>query len=587
MTEAVPGDAYTLKQVFPRLLKIAAPHWRALLAGFLCLSLGSVINLAFPYLIKLCLNEEYGIVLSEHLGQVVLFIIGLFALQSVIFYYRHLIFHAVGARVVRDIRQNLYNSMLAQDISFFDSSKVGDLLNRLALDTELLQSAVTVNISISVRYALQVLGGIILMILISPYLTLMLVLAIPLVIVGGIVWGKKLKSLARYMQDKLGDAASVAEESLGAVRTVRVFSGEEFEKRRYGDAVTEAMDAGIQRAKFAAMFSSSMVFLMHSAIAGILFVGASMVFSNSMSVGDLTAFLLYGVIVAVSFGFLAGAWDSFMLAAGASERIFSIIDSLPTVSRPQSPASLKNHKAGKVEFDNVSFSYPTRSHLTVLEDLSFSINEGETVALVGPSGGGKTTIASMIPRFYDPSSGSINYMGENLKDLDPDELRSYISIVQQEPQIFSVSIRENILYSKRDASEDELINATKVANLYDFISSLPEGFDTLVGDRGIQLSGGEKQRLAIARAVLKNPSFLILDEATSSLDSENERLVQNALEKLMEGRTSLVIAHRLSTVQHADKVLTIQNGQITQQGTHSSLVQEEGLYKTLVEHQLL
>ncbi len=585
------GPKPSLKKLGPRILQFAKPQALLLTGGFIALILASGINLLFPWLIKELLNGNTGLSLANDLKTIAIALVGLFFIQSLFFYFRHLMFHIAGYRVVSDIRKKLYTSMISQDISFFDREKVGDLLSRLSTDTQVLQRAVTVNLSVAARYLFQVVGGVILMMTISPSLSLSILAVIPVMIVAGAVWGKKLRKISKNMLEKTGEASTAAEESLGSVKTVRSFTGENREVQRYADAVDEALSLGVARSKFGAMFSSTMVFLMHSTIAVILCIGIQRVVSGTMSEGDLTAFVLYAGIVSVSFVFLIGVWDDFMSALGAGDRIFAVLDQVASVTTAQNAVEIPNTASqtspALVEFQNVNFNYPSRPELGVLEDLSFQIKQGETLALVGPSGAGKSTIASLIPRFYDPIKGSVFYKGLNLKELSTCELRQEIAVVEQNPQVFSVSIKDNILYGNPEASDAELIKAIKSANLEEFIDQLPEGVDTLVGNRGIRLSGGEKQRLAIARAIIKDASLLILDEATSSLDSVNEHLVQQALETLMTGKTCLIIAHRLSTVQHADKVIVLRNGQVVESGTHSSLLAEDGLYKNLVNHQLL
>lgn len=580
-------SAEIVSRVAPRLVALAREHTAALTCGLVVLSLAAGVNLLFPYLIKMVLNEQLGLSIQHDMPKLTALLILLFAVQALFFYYRHFCFYVVGYRIVSTLRTKLFAAIVNQDISYFDASRTGDLLSRLSSDTELVQRAVTVNLSVAIRYVIQIIGGAALMLYISVKLTIMVLTIVPVLVIGSIFWGKKLKRLSRQFQEQLGEASVIAEEAVGAIRTVKVFAGSEHEIKRYDSAIQASLELGIQRTRVGALFSSAMVFLMHSTIALSILFGGYLVLNHQLSLADLTAFLLYCVIVAVSLGFLVGTWDEFMRAVGGAERIFAIIDQVPKIVAPPNPLHLPSRNAGRVEFEHITFSYPSRPNANVLENVSFSIDEGKTVALVGPSGAGKSTVGSLICRFYDPDLGKITYCGIPLTDLDPCELRADISVVAQNPQVFSSSLWDNFLYGNLRATKADVEAATRAANIHDFIVSLPKGYDTLVGDRGILLSGGERQRVAIARALLKDPKFLILDEATSALDSENEQLVQQALSRLMAGRTSLVIAHRLSTVQNADLVIVLEEGRICQIGTHKSLVAEPGLYRTLVEHQVL
>ncbi|MCB0344675.1 MAG: ATP-binding cassette domain-containing protein [Bdellovibrionales bacterium] len=581
------ADPAVLRSIAPRVLALAYPYRWTLALGFIALVFASGINLLFPYLIRQILNGELGLSLEHDLTLIAGGLILLFAIQSGFFYIRHYTFQAVGYRAVAAVRKMLFQAIIEQDIAYFDSARIGDLLSRLSSDTQLVQRAVTINISVALRYAIQVLGGTMLMFYISPQLTTIIIVLIPLVVLSSIYWGRRLRKLSKEMQHEFGQASASAEETIGAVRTVRIFSTTERESSRYGSKIDDALQLGIARARFAAIFASTMVFMMNSSIAVVLWYGGLLIVDQQLTLGDVTAFLLYGVIVATSFGFLAGVWDEFMQAVGAAERIFEVVDRPSRIVSPGNPVHLSNGAAASVEFDNVTFAYPGRPDVVVLNKISFSIEAGQTVAFVGPSGSGKSTIAALIPRFYDPQHGRILFAGQDIKSLSLEELRSHISMVAQDPQVFSVSIADNIRYARPNATMQDIAAAAEAANIMDFIESLPEKYNTLVGERGVQLSGGQRQRVAIARALLKDPSFLILDEATSALDSENEALVQQALERLMENRTTLIIAHRLSTVQHADKVVVIRRGAIEQCGEHRTLVEQPGLYQTLVEHQLL
>ena len=577
----------SFKDTLPRIVFYLRPHIKTILIGLIGLAVGSGINLLFPYVIREALNGNLGINIEQQLGSFTLALIALFAVQASFFCIRHFCFQVVGLRVVTEIRRILFDSMLKQDIAFFDRSRVGDLLSRISSDTELLQRALTINVSVGIRYFIQVIGGTLLLFYISPKLTIVILGVIPLLVLASLFWSRRLRFLSRTMQAQLGDATVIAEEAISSIRTVRIFSAESRESDRFTDAANRALETGTRRTLVAAVFSSSMVFLLHSAIAVVIWYGGSLVLSSNLTLGDFTGFLLYVILVAVSFGFLTSTWVEFVQALGATERILEIIDEEPRITSSQYPAELPKKHNTILRFSEVNFSYPSRAQTPVLRNVTFSIAPEETVALVGPSGAGKSTIAALLMRFYDPQSGAIYYKDSPLPSIPLKELRTEISMVPQQPQVFSVSLMENIRYSKPDASDAQVLEAAERACLGSFFDSLPDGYNTLVGDKGIQLSGGERQRIAIARTLLCDPRLLVLDEATSALDSANEQLVQSALINLMRERSSLVIAHRLSTVQHADKVLVLREGQIEQVGTHTELMQTPGLYQTLVQHQLL
>ncbi|RMD87892.1 MAG: ABC transporter ATP-binding protein [Candidatus Dadabacteria bacterium] len=570
-----------------RLLSLALPHKWELLGGMVFLLGGAAINLCFPQIIRGLINSAGKGIAASHPSEVVLVLVGLIALQGICFYGRSYLFGIVGHKVVAEVRNSLFSRLIRQDISFFDAQRAGDLVSRLASDTLLLQNAVSIHLSVFARYGIQIIAGIVLMATISVRLTLAIVAVLPILIGFSAIFGARLKRATRAMQEALGKATSVSEEVLYGIRTVKAFCKEKVEENRYANHISESLKRAFDRTRISATLSSTATVLMNVSIVLVVWYGIELVRGGAMGVGDLAAFLLYGMIVAVSFAFFVHTLSEFYQALGGAERIFSAMDAVPVIEVTTSGKTDFSRSEGRVEFQDVRFSYPSRPEREVLKGISFSANKGDTVALVGPSGAGKSTVISLLLRFYDVSSGAVLIDGINVKDLPPESIRERIGLVSQDPDIFSVTIREVLMYGKGSASEDELIEACRKANIYDFIQDLPQGLDTFVGDRGVQLSGGQKQRLAIARAMLKDPQILVLDEATSSLDSRNEQIIQEALYRLMKGRTTIIIAHRLSTIRNADQVLVMNEGEIIEHGSHDELVKLNGLYKELVSRQQL
>lgn len=575
-------DFKTIKRV----LSLVRPHIKTLGLAMVFLLAASGIALLFPHIIREALNEHNIQYLIEHTNKVIGTLLLLIAIQGLCFYFRSYFFNIVGHRVVADIRQILYQKLITQDIAFFDSSKTGDLVSRLASDTTQLQNAVSYNISVIIRYTLQVLGGVILMFLISLKLTLIILCIVPLLVAFTFSLGKKLKAASKAMQAELGIANSIAEETLYGARIVKAYTQETQEVKRYSSSVKKALALAIERAKSAAFLASFSSTLLNAAIIAVLWYGVIILNQGQLQVGDLTGFMLYGMIVAISFAFLAGSIGEFAQALGSADRIFAIVDK-PTETENNHNRIVTEINSSEIEFSSVSFCYPSRPEISVLKDVSFKIPAGTSLALVGPSGSGKSTIIQLLLSFYKPKSGKIYLSGNEITKINLQTLRDKIALVPQDPELFSMSIREVLLYGNPKATEEDLLNVCKQANIIDFINAQPDGLDTYVGDRGVQLSGGQKQRIAIARAMLKDPQILILDEATSSLDSENEALIQDALEKLMKGRTSIIIAHRLSTVKNVDNIIVLQDGKIVESGDHKALIEAEGLYKQLVEKQEL
>lgn len=554
----------------------------------LALGGGSGVNLIFPEVIRQVINADLEKVVASNLPKLALLLAGLFIFQGLCFFLRHYFFAILGQKIVASVRSKLFKSILDKGIDFFDSTRVGDLISRLSSDTVMIQDAVSLKLSVLVRYSLQVIVGLILMTWISLELTGVAILIIPLLVVISRHLGKQLRYWSRQQQEALGITSSVAEEVFSGVRIVKAFGMDVEEGLRYQHETEKVLKIGLNRSRVAAFFSSFVSLLMNLSLVGVLLYGISRVISGSMPAGDLAAFLMYGAIVAVSFAFVVSGYSEFVQALGASDRIVEFLQPKTILtSKKLNYKTLKNGLGGDITFNNVSFYYPSRPSVEVLQNLSLKIATGKITALVGRSGSGKTTLINLILQFYNANAGEILFDGIEASLINPLEIRSQIALVPQDPVLFDISIAENVKYGKQSASLDEIMEACKKANIFDFIASLPNGFDTLVGQRGIQLSQGQKQRISIARAILRDPKILILDEATSALDSENEALIQSALEKIMKDRTTIVIAHRLATIKNADRLYVLDGGRVIQEGIHDTLSREPGLYKQLVDRQEL
>ncbi len=571
-----------------RLLQLARPHWRPLTWATISLILGSAIGLIYPQAARFTIDDVIrdGGFGGYTLTQIGAGLLVLFALQAVVTSLRYYLFTAVGDRIVADLRNQLYGAIMSQEMGFFDSRGTGELTSRLASDTQVLQNAVTSNLSMLLRFGAQGLGGAILLFVTSPKLSAILMIALPVVVGAAVVYGRMVRKLSREVQDAIARSTEVAEEAIAGIRTVRSFARERAEQGRYGQAVELSFTLARKRAALGAIFGGFVTFLGYAAIAVVLALGSRMVAADDMTPGDLAAFILYTLMVAVSLGVLSNLYGDFMRAIGASERVFTLLDRVPLLPQAANPR-VEPPRTGTVRFEGVTFAYPTRPQVHALDDVSISLEPGHKLALVGPSGSGKSTIAHLIGRFYDPIDGKILIDGTDVRDWDTTVLRESIGVVAQEPLLFSGSIRDNVLYGRPGSSDPEVIEALRAANAWEFVSTFPEGLETLIGERGVRLSGGQKQRIAIARAVLKDPRILVLDEATSALDVESEALVQRALERLMEGRTTLIIAHRLSTIRSADQVVVIEHGRVVESGDHKTLMAKGAIYARLVESQQL
>lgn len=571
-----PRRVLSLRRVFA----LAIPQWRTLLAASVFLLIGSGMGLIWPQAVRLIVDAT----LTEGadprvLDWVAVAMLGVFVVQGVAIALRYHLFTVAGERIVADLRQALFDRLTGLDIAFFDQRRTGELLNRLSSDTAVLQNTVTVNVSMALRSAVSALGGVALLLWTSPVLTAWMMAVVPPVAIGAVVFGRRVRRLSRSVQDALADASNVAEETLGGIRTVRYFTAESAQGAAYGAAVERSFGLARRRAGVVALFSGGASTAGFAAVVLVLWRGGHLVLADGMSLGDLTSFVLYTLIVAFSLGTLAGLWADFMRATGAAERVFELLDEVGVIE--DSGGAQPPLPRGEVRLEGVHFRYPSRPDTPVLTGVDMILQAGTRTALVGPSGAGKSTIAGLLTRLYDPEQGTIVLDGHDLRTLEPGWLRRHVGVVSQEPLLFSASIAENIRHGRPDAAETEIRAAADAANATGFITSFPEGFQTLVGERGVQLSGGQRQRIAIARALLRNPRLLILDEATSALDTESERLVQEALERLMEGRTTLIIAHRLSTVRHAHRIVVLDAGRVVEEGTHDALLAASGLYARL------
>jgi ATP-binding cassette subfamily B protein len=582
MSDPRPPRAVSLR----RLLALARPERGRLLLGTLFLTIGSGASLLFPQAIRMIVDDALGHGgAAAGLDRAAILLVAISAVMAAAIALRYAIFSVVGERVVTRLRERLFARLLAQDIAFFDERKTGELTSRLASDTTTLQNTVSANVSMALRFLASVVGGIGFLVYTSARLTLVMLAVVPPVALGAVAYGRRVRKLSREVQDALARSGEVAEEALAGVRTVRAFAAEEGERRRYASTVERAFELARARVTASATFMAVASFASYAAAALVLWYGGHLVARGHMTVGELTSFLVYTLLVAFSLGGLSDLWADLMKASGAAERVFELLDAEPGI--PLDEGAAPAQVGGAIELQGVTFRYPSRKDVPVLSGIDLAIREGEVVAVVGPSGAGKSTIAALLLRLYDPDAGRILLDGRDLRELSPAWLRRQIGVVAQEPLLFSSSVAENIRYGRETATEEEVAAAARAANAHDFIARFPEGYATLVGERGVQLSGGQKQRVAIARAVLKDPRILVLDEATSALDAESEHLGKEALERLMKGRTTLIIAHRLSTVLGADRVVVLDGGRVVQSGAHAALMGQEGLYKRLIERQFV
>jgi subfamily B ATP-binding cassette protein MsbA len=565
-----------------RIFRLGWPYRYRLLAALTLTVLGTSVALVVPLGLRELVDAVFQEANRGLLDQLTLALIALFVLRAAASFGGNYLLGWTGERVVADLRKRVYRHLHRQSLRFFSNNRTGDLTSRLTNDVGSVRSAVTDALSNLLTQSLSLLGSVALMVVLNWRLSLIIFLVVPPVTGFAVYFGRKIRALARRIQDRLADTTAVAEEALAAIRVVKSFARSTYETERYDKAVEDLFGTARYRVLVSALFRSSVGLLFFAALVGIFWYGGIEVLAGRLTEGDLVAFIFYAFNIARSVGGLSQLYSTFNSAAGATERLFELLDTAPDLQDAPDAIGLPPVE-GHVRFDNVTFAYEEGQ--TVLNDISIDVSAGQTVALVGPSGAGKSTLVSLIPRFYDPQSGSIAVDGYDLRSVTRQSLREQIAAVSQEVHLFNNTIRENIRYGRLDASDDAIVEAARAANAHEFITQLPDGYDAEVGERGVKLSGGQRQRVAIARALLRDARLLLLDEATSSLDSASEALVQEALERLMEGRTTFIIAHRLSTVQTADRLFVLDDGRIVQRGTHAELMQEEGLYRTLASYQ--